>query len=56
LVPYAKGRTQIEGVWNRVLMRLFGPKREEVAGSWRRLHDEELCNLYTSPNIIPVIK
>jgi hypothetical protein len=30
---------------------MFGPKREEVAGGWRRLHNEELHNLYTSPNI-----
>jgi hypothetical protein len=37
---------------NRVLRRIFGPKREEVAGDWRRLHNEELHNLYTSPNII----
>jgi hypothetical protein len=35
---------------------IFGPKREEVAGSWRRLHNEEFHNLYTSPNIIWVIK
>jgi hypothetical protein len=41
---------------NRVLRRIFGPKREEVAGGWRRLHNEELHNLYTSPNIIWVIK
>jgi hypothetical protein len=41
---------------NRVLRRIFGPKREEVAGGWRRLHNEELYNLYTSPNIIRVIK
>jgi hypothetical protein len=37
---------------NRVLRRIFGPVREEVVGSWRRLHNEELCNLYTPPNII----
>jgi hypothetical protein len=36
---------------NRVL-RIFGPKMEEVAGGWRRLHSEELHNLYASPNII----
>jgi hypothetical protein len=36
---------------NRVLRRLFEPKREEVAGGWRRLHNEELQNLYTSANI-----
>jgi hypothetical protein len=41
---------------NRALRRLFGPKREEVAGSWRRLHNEELHDLYTSQNIIRVIK
>jgi hypothetical protein len=41
---------------NRVLRRMFGPKREEVAGNWRRLHNEELYKLYTSPNIIRVIK
>jgi PAS domain-containing protein len=35
---------------NRVLRRIFGPKREEVAGGWRRLHNEERHNLYTSPS------
>jgi hypothetical protein len=39
-----------------VLRRLFGPKREEVAGGWRKLHNEELHNLYASPNIIKIIK
>jgi hypothetical protein len=41
---------------NRVLRRIFGPKREEVAGDWKRLHNEELHDLYASPNIIRVIK
>jgi hypothetical protein len=41
---------------NRVLRRIFGPKRKEVAGGWRRLHNEELHNLYASINIIRVIK
>jgi hypothetical protein len=41
---------------NRVLRRIFGPEREEVAGGWRRLHNEELHNLDASPNIIRVIK
>jgi hypothetical protein len=36
---------------NRVLRRIFGPKREEVEGDWRRLHNVELHNLYASPNI-----
>jgi hypothetical protein len=41
---------------NRVLMGIFGPKREEVAGGWRRLHNEELHNLYASLNIVRMIK
>jgi hypothetical protein len=40
----------------RVLRRIFGPKREEVAGGWRRLHNEELRNLNLSLNIILVVK
>jgi hypothetical protein len=41
---------------NRVLRRIFGPKRDEVTGEWRRLHNEELNDLYPSPNIIRVTK
>jgi hypothetical protein len=41
---------------NRVLRRIFGPKRDEVTGEWIRLHNEELNDLYSSPNIIRVIK
>jgi hypothetical protein len=41
---------------NRVLRRIFGLKREEVTGSWRIQHNDELHNVYTSPNIIRVIK
>jgi hypothetical protein len=41
---------------NWVLWKIFGPKREEMAGGWRRLHSEELHNLYASPNIIKVTK
>jgi hypothetical protein len=41
---------------NRVLRRIFGPKRFEVTGGWRKLHNEELHNLYSSPNIIRMIK
>jgi hypothetical protein len=37
---------------NRVLRRIFGPKRDEVTGEWRKLHNEGLHNLYSSPNII----
>jgi hypothetical protein len=40
----------------RVLRRIFGPKRDEVTGDWRKLHNEELHNLYSSPNIIRMIK
>jgi hypothetical protein len=39
-----------------VLRRIYGPKRDEVTGEWRRLHNEELNDLYSSPNIIRVIK
>jgi hypothetical protein len=41
---------------NRVLKRIFGPKRDEVKEDWRKLHKEELHNLYASPNIIRMIK
>jgi hypothetical protein len=41
---------------NRVLRRIFGPKRDEETGGWRKLHNEELHNLYTSPSIIRIIK
>jgi hypothetical protein len=37
---------------SRVLRRIFGPKRDEVTGEWRKLHNEELHNLYSSPDII----
>jgi hypothetical protein len=40
---------------NRVLRRIFGPKRDEVTGDWRKLHNEELHNLYSSPSIIRMI-
>jgi hypothetical protein len=41
---------------NRVLRRIFGPKRDEVTAGWRKLHDEELHNLYSSPGLIRLIK
>ena len=41
---------------NKVLRKIFGPRRDEVTGEWRKLHNEELNNLYSSPNIVRVIK
>jgi hypothetical protein len=41
---------------NRMLRRMFGPKRDEVTGGWRKLHNEELHGLYSSPSIVRVIK
>jgi hypothetical protein len=37
---------------NKVLSRIFGPKRDNVTGEWTRLYNEELCDLYSSPNVI----
>jgi len=39
---------------NRVLRRIFGPKRDEVTGEWKKLHNGELSDLYSSPNIVLV--
>jgi hypothetical protein len=41
---------------NRVQRRIFGPKRNEVTGEWRKMHNEELRDLYSSPSIIRIIK
>jgi hypothetical protein len=41
---------------NRVLRKIFGPMKNEVTGDWRKMHNEELHNLYSSPNIIRMIK
>jgi hypothetical protein len=41
---------------NRVLRKVFGPKRDEVKGEWRKLHNEELSDLYSLPNIVRVVK
>jgi len=51
LVSHTKGRMMMV-FKNRVLRRISGPKGEEVVGGWRRLHNDELHNLYASPNII----
>jgi hypothetical protein len=47
---------QLKVFENKVLRRLFGPKRDEVTGEWRKRHNEELRDLYFSPNIIRIIK
>jgi hypothetical protein len=56
LAPHIKGGTYNEGVENKVLRKIFGSKRDEVTGDWRRLHGEELYDLYSSPNITRVIE
>jgi hypothetical protein len=55
-VPALKEEHILRVFENRVLRRIFGPKREEVAGDWKRLHSKELRNLFASPNVIRVIK
>jgi len=49
---HTEGETQAEGVQNRVLREIVGIKREEMTGEWRKLHNEELQDLYYSPNVI----
>jgi hypothetical protein len=41
---------------NRVLRRVFGPKRNEVTGEWRKLHNKEINDLYSLPNIVRMVK
>ena len=48
--------TKLRAFENMVLRRIFGPRRDEVTGEWRRVHNEELNELYSSPNIVRVIK
>ena len=47
---------RLRGFKNIVLRRVFGPKRDEVTGEWRKLHNEELSVLYSLPNIVWVVK
>jgi hypothetical protein len=50
------GRERLRVFENRVLRRIFEPKRDEVTGGWRKLHNEELHRLYSSPSILRMIK
>jgi hypothetical protein len=50
------GERRLRVFENRVLRRIFGPKRDEVTGEWRKLHNEGLHDLYSSPTIVRVIK
>jgi hypothetical protein len=47
---------RLEVFENRVLRRIFGPKRDEVTGEWRKLHNEKLHDLYSLPSIIRIMK
>jgi hypothetical protein len=53
---YAREEHRLGVFENRMLRRMFGPKRGEVTGEWRKLHNEELHDLYSSPNIIRIRK
>jgi hypothetical protein len=50
------GRVRLRVFENRILRRIFGPKRDEAMGDLRELHNEELHNLYSSPNVVRMIK
>ena len=56
MVADIAGGKEAEGFEIKVLRRIFGPRRDEVTGDWRRLHNEEINVLYSSPNIAWVIK
>jgi hypothetical protein len=56
LVTHIEGKTQAEGVREKVLRKVCVPERDEVTGEWRRLHNKELYALYSTPNIIWFLK
>jgi hypothetical protein len=56
LVSTSKEERRLRVFENRVLRRIFKPKRDDVTGDWRKLHNEELQYLYFSPSIIRMIK
>ena len=51
-----RGERKLRVFENMVLRRIFGPRRDEVMGEWKRMHNEEINDLYTLPNIVQVIK
>ena len=56
MAAHIEGGARLRVFENRVLRRIFGPKRDEVTGEWRKLHIEERIDLYCSPNVVRVIK
>ena len=56
MVADSDGERRLGVFENRVLRRIFGPKKDEITGEWRKLHNEDLNDLYCSPNIVRVIK
>jgi hypothetical protein len=56
LVSDIKEEHRLRVFENKVLRRMFGPKRDEVTGDWRKVHNKELHDLYSSPSIIRIIK
>ena len=55
-LPTLKEECRLRVFENRVLRRVFGPKRDKVTGEWRKLNNEELSGLYSLPNIVQVVK
>jgi hypothetical protein len=55
-IDFLRGDHRLGVFENRVLKRIFGPRRDEVTGEWRKLHNEELHDLYSSPSIIRIMK